>query len=202
MNPTRSETPHDFLADGMDHEGSDDAYDDADFEGLPPNTYQELEYRARQSTQQGEPIARLDRLNNNTVPHNVQDDESADLDDRGPPSSDYGLDDEDVIDLDKPEEQQTVTARHTQYAPRIRDEVTEREHWRQQRYGAGTVPLALRSPVASRPPAPSQGQTNALTGKASGIANKNGQRLPPAPSDLSSDVGALQARVAEVWTPY
>lgn len=182
----------------MDEVASDDFFDDTDLDGLPPNTYQELEQRARSSTQPAHAIAPGGSNVHIEGPGRLQRADFPPADDDDPPSSDYGLDDEDVIDLDKPEEEQTVTTRAPHVASRAQDEVTGREHWRQQRY----APSAVQRPF--RPPMMQQIPTAALSTPSASVAYVNGLQVPDTAEPLlpkggkATDIGALQARIAEV----
>lgn len=180
----------------------EDFFDDDDgFDDLPSNTLQELESRAFQATQQPAAIT------------NQQE----------PPSSDYGLEeDEEVIDLNAKPQQSNVAAAHSnaqiasrQYHPLPRpsqtsrppDEVTQREQWRQNRYGSA----AQHRLPAFRPPRPTSSSSNAVPIR--GSQQPQSQRpatpeilhVPPAASQsirdgdiTTNDMAALQQRIAEV----
>ena len=180
----------------------DDFFDDDDgLDDLPANTLQELETRAFQATQHHTITAANQKQS----------------------SSDYGLGDgdgeEEVIDLDAPPQANVVTARQPSQPPSTRfahqprasqysrppDEVTQREQWRQQRYG---VAAQHRLP-AFRPPRPSSAngyapQPGASQGPISQAQTPpaNGEQLvgvqPTSDSGPASDVAVLQARIAEV----
>lgn len=99
---------------GMDRDdNNDDNYFLADdFDDLPANTLQDLEYRAILSTQHVNPIVASGRqpheqnARRNTVRENrqppVRHESTITGSIEGPDGSDYGFDDEDVINLDEP----------------------------------------------------------------------------------------------------
>ena len=163
----------------------DDNYfnDDDDLDDLPSNTLQEIESKAFEATQK--PLAAAEQ----------------------PPSSDYGLeDDEEVIDLDAHPRAAVLTARPV-YTNQTVDEVTQREQWRQQRYG---VAAQHRLP-AFRPPRPTSSASHAEQLAASQteplqeirpLHSQDPQIIRPqeARSDdpAAPDVAALQAKIEEV----
>ena len=174
----------------------EDFFDDDDgLDDLPPNTLQDLENRARLSTQHAPQIAGAANAKST--------------------SSDYGLgDDEEVIDLDAHPERNVLTARQSSQRPlsnalsqappsqpRPQDEVTQREQWRLQRYGA-RPPNRL---PAFRPPRPTltNGRSSQAPSEQSTHANgePSASQAPPSPAVNEAqhlDVAALQARIAEV----
>ncbi|KAI9669297.1 MAG: hypothetical protein M1831_000332 [Alyxoria varia] len=188
----------------------DDSFDDTDFDQLPPNTLQELEQRARFSTQQKAPqlfpnASSLQPIaERNNVPNENGESFAED------PPSDYGLDDEDVIDLDAqpPAANPSFPQRPVRPVP---DEVTHREQWRQQRYGA--PPQFCRQPQSrntpfvqpfkngARPPASQATEQNGYHQPSqptqNGLPVQHISQKPQLPTELM-DPDMLQARIAEL----
>ena len=171
----------------MDEEAPDDYFDDADFDNLPPNTLQELEQKAFSSTQRNV-IEPVQQANLDTLSHG-----------NASPSSDYGLDDEDVIDLDA--QGNSLAPRFPRPAPpQPLDPATQREQWRRQRYAdpskVGAVPqlqplhtngnLSTHRHVVAQPTSSHQKvASDVVDVDAHGIGDEG-------------DFNALQARIAEV----
>ncbi|KAL9050819.1 MAG: hypothetical protein Q9162_006406 [Coniocarpon cinnabarinum] len=180
----------------------DDEYfdDDGGLDDLPSNTLQEIEARASKALQDPAAVADL----------------------QPPPSSDYGLqDDEEVIDLDAPPRSKVVTAwqnpqslaakgnetfQSSQHA-RPQDEVTQRENWRVQRYGAA----AQRRLPTFRPPRPTSSTGNTVLSQLSQQVQSQQQVAQPLRQTQTEagaqavngaattlDAAALQKRVAEL----
>lgn len=171
----------------MDEEAQDDYFDDADFDNLPPNTLQELEQKAFSSTQR-----------NVTAPLQPPNLETNDCGNASP-SSDYGLDDEDVVDLDA--QDNSLAARFPRSAPpQPLDPATEREQWRRQRYAdpskIGTVPQAQPLQTNGKLSTHRHGLAQA-TASHRKVAN-NVVDVDAAAVDAKEDVKALQARIVEV----
>ncbi len=124
----------------MDQDLQDDFDDDLDLDDLPANALNELEHKALQSTQRGATSRSIayDRLavESHQVPEYVQHERKEQFiqppgPETGyiePPSSDYGFDDEDVIDLDA---HPALTGQcYTKPVHKLLDEATQREQWR------------------------------------------------------------------------
>ena len=148
--------------------------DDLDLDDLPPNTLVELEQSAFQSTQ-----ALRSHNRNVAIPES--------------PSSDYGLEDEDVIDLDA--EQPHVEIRQHGIPTRPADEVTQREQWRQQRYSGQSAYLHQQQ-ESNYIPDPEKTQPQHQPVIASAIYQLGSQPISQNVNTL--DAGALQLRIAEV----
>ena len=134
-----------------DLDAEDDGYSDDDLDALPINAFHELQDNAVRSTQHALPRAQLPTLANSVRPgHNGvaggfnQFPTSADVNTpsahRGPtqPSSDYGEFDDDMLDgeIFNAAEQPALAAKYEQkLAGGDAGESTQREKWRQQRYG-------------------------------------------------------------------
>ena len=158
----------------MDQDLPDDFFtDDLDLDDLPPNTLAQFEQSAFLSTQ----------AKQTTRPKT--------------PDSDYGLEDEDVIDLNA---QQTFAGPHRPAIPFPRaDEIEERQNWRQNRYAEPAV-----YPVQ-------QSYNHTIQLAANGIRfgnTQHGQDVSESRPGISStqsdtiDVSALQQRIVEVSGPH
>lgn len=184
-----------------------DYLDDADLDDLPAKTLQELEQRALSSTQQmagprqvntsrNHGLGVLQASNSNGVPPKSNQSFG------DPSSSDYGFEDEDVIDLDAP--QPAIEAHSAKpNVPLQVDPASAREQWRHQRYA---IPSKLNPAVQSRPlesdgtlPTTSNKQLNGRPSvshqqrSAKDYMEVNGDTSVPA-----QDIIALQARISEV----
>lgn len=162
----------------MDQDLPDDFFiDDLDLDDLPVDTLVELEQAALRSTQANNRIAKYD-------PINVQS-----------PSSDFDLEEEDVVNLDA--QQSYASIRQPPPPSKPIDEVAQREQWRKRRYGAPgqneqdnrpsqpAINGGVRKPAVSISELPALSQPAAVTGST--------QLL-----DGNLDVSDLQRRIAEV----
>jgi len=183
----------------MDTDFQDDFFSDADLDDLPANTLIELEQRAFASTQR--PVQLIGNhseslelpqgfsaLGLNNLPQEGEQ-QLAEFD--------YGFDDDTIINLDEPAEQQHVAP--PQINRETSDEVVERDLWRRNRYGTA----ARATPQPSRGP-----QVHAKFRPPTLVASQSAHRqptngfVPPQHTEAYtlplSDVTALQARILEV----
>lgn len=180
------------IQNAIDHMDDDFFDDDDGLDDLPPNTLQELENRARLSTQHAQPLADAQKA----------------------ASSDYGFgDDEEVIDLDARPHANVLTARqpsqHASAHPLSQrrvplpttasDEVTQRERWRAQRYGATNQ---HRLP-AFKPPRASIAIGQAFQASSTQTSQANGRVAEPEAIENhddspNPDIEALRARITAV----
>lgn len=162
----------------MDDDLHDDFFeDDVDLDDLPANALDELEERAFLSTQ-----ARA------LVPPDVTN------------SSDYGLEDEDVINLDAQQHRN-----HANHGADLADKVTQREQWRLQRYGqvnqteqhrfAQNNELDQQQDAWNNAPGTAVSAQRPRTQHAQTNDPQGNSRRPP---DHGIDVTALQARILEL----
>ena len=192
MNKKESSTTS-HKQDAVGHVMDDDFFDDDDgLDDLPENTLQDLEDAARRFTQHTQSIARAE----NTT------------------SSDYGLgDNEETVDLDANTHANVATLRKSnQHLPidklpqrrdsqplKEPDEVSEREQWRAQRYGAASQ---QRLP-AFKAPRPNPSTVRQLQAPAAQKLQANGYNRGPQvveSDDHSEDSksNALEAKIVAV----
>ena len=184
----------------MEGDVQDESFDDADLDDLPPNTLQALEEGALLSKQQK---ARPGQVNNRSNHSSGYDEYVQNLQNTygKPPSSDYGFEDEDVIDLDA--QQPTTEANFAKSVARQNlDEATAREQWRQQRYAAPskTGAAAQTQPLRTTTALPTS-QNLQTNGHAVAHQQKPVVNLIEDVEDASGppqDVNALYARISEV----
>lgn len=163
----------------MDLDLQDGAFSDPDLDDIPVNTFKELEEQAIQASQRP-PII------------NAQQRHRA-------PLSDYGLEDEDdeVINLDDPQSRDrdfgTLAESH------FRDELTEREQWRRNRYSDPASRPAFQHDTVTGPNTQPLGVTTAEQ-RYNETAAKNGFEAEEA-NGVLGDFGACQARIEEVRCP-
>ena len=195
----------------MDQDLQNDFDDDLDLDDLPANALNELEHRALQSTQRGATsrsiaygrLAVESHQVHEYVQHGRKEQyiqppglETGYIE---PPSSDYGFDDEDVIDLDAhPAFTEQCYAKPVH---KLLDEATQREQWRQQRYGAPPLQgqrdvqqfqLAAENSYALEPYTRDQLEQD--------VANEELLGKKEAISEAPQfDVTLLQARIKEVY---
>ena len=195
--------------------GSDeeDGYSDDDLDALPPNDFLELQQLAIQSTQKQRANGKLELPNQHGrsahVPISARDSVNPQKTFPQEPSSDYGnIDDEildgDILEVNNERRPQPFSDGQTTSAFR---EATQRESWRQQRYGA---PNRLQQPYQ-----PSDGlqkqAANTLQQRLdledSGYTeNQNDELMLDAPYERNQlqdtsqveDIDTLQTKVAEV----
>ena len=199
----------------------DEGYSDDDLDALPDHTFHELQEKAFSSTQQ--PIARpqlpalrqpprddphglaggFGRLSvpgasaHASNPHNFQ-----------TPSSDYGDFDDEMLDgeIFDAAELPILAARYDTRAIEERvGETTQREHWRQQRYGlpppdARTAEQHTRQQGAASISGPNVAIPNAKYNDVQirGPVRQEARDSIPEPFQGLADVGALQAQVQKV----
>ena len=185
----------------------DDYFDDTAFDQLLPNTLQELEQRARRSTQHSATRSVNPHqvvAERNSPPH----EDRTSFAENSP--SDYGLDDEDVVDLDAQSPATEPSFAQDPVRP-IPDEATQREQWRQQKYGAPALfrrqPQSTNTPFVQplknelRPPALQAIQQNGYLQPLQPTKNElpvqHTSSTPPLPTELM-DSDMLQARIVEV----
>lgn len=185
----------------------DDGYSDDDLDALPVNAFNELQEDAVRFTQQ--PAAKprpIVPTTERSIPANITGgfgrlsvgpDVAAYH--KGPqePSSDYGDFDDEMLDgeIFDGANQSTTYERARSAVPM--GESTQREQWRQQRYGA---PLTNPNYQVQQQPVPSQLSANH---PARSILPNAGKAVPPVPlepptSPVSTDVASLQAQVAKL----
>ncbi|CAD6578813.1 MAG: hypothetical protein ASARMPREDX12_008979 [Alectoria sarmentosa] len=187
-----------------DQAGEDDDYSDDDLDALPDHAFHELQETAIQSTQPSlNPQVQLP-----TLKHSAR--LAGGLGLLSAPSSDYGDFDEEMLDgeiFDAAEEPTLVTRCEADTGGKEPGELTQREQWRLQHYGAnlpkpgpleehqrvdqhGDIGVPLFNDNYSRGlNATSQG------GKAVGLVNQNPTGLP---TQGSADVNALQVEVQKL----
>lgn len=194
----------------MDKDVQDDFDDDFNLDELPDDALNELEYRALRSTQQKPTLTSVayDQLavNGHQVQEYVEHEREKqfahqpgpETDYVEPPSSDYGFDDEDVIDLDA--HPAFAEQCFTKPARNLFDEVIQREQWRQQRYVTparqGQREVQQFQPAAAKSHAVEPYTRDQLEKDvAEEESHRKQESIPEAPQ---FDVALLQARIKEV----
>ena len=205
----------------MDYaDDQDDVFGDADFDDLPPNTLQALEQRAlsftqQQAAQSSAPPSQTppDVLNGIHAARNNSNHASQ----RNPNPAgaqhfdDYGFDDEDVINLDdqQPFSKSNAFSRPTPTPPQqkpVVDQVTQREQWRLNKYGAQAQPRLHGS--INQKPLQAAGRLPTRPFQQEARPHENGKQavnhiaVPQASTNDETsqalDVQGLQARITEV----
>jgi len=163
----------------MDEDYQDDSFaDDIDLDDLPADALEELEEKA---------VFISTQARNHVASHGYAAHET---------SSDYGLEDEDVIDLGAP-----VSFAHTNYVKltgRPGDDVSGSEKWRQQGYGRDSHDLMQRDTLRHE----SKDDLGQAVGAFAPMSVNKAQPEYIEPMDgvqeQQIDVSALQARIHEV----
>lgn len=197
----------------MDEVQGDDGYSDDDLDALPAAAFHELQENAIRYTQQPQNHASVQPI------HRPLTKPSTDLT-RGigglswgglksqqghapanpePPSSDYGDFDDEMLDgeiFDAAEQPTVPVSRSNAALGRVAGDSTQREEWRQQRFG---VPLHPRGYEEPRNPHKSQGEITMQN--YIGVKNASYRGHQPDGMLLSQggeDVESLQAQIQEV----
>ena len=202
----------------------DDRYSDDDLDGLPDHAFHELQEKAFRSTQQQStsvqppvlrqlprqkqlgPAPSFDRraVANATVRNNDQHGYQ-------PPSSDYGDFDDEMLDgeIYDAAEQPGFAAEHgTTFIGENAGESTQREQWRQQRYGIPPAPsrapeIHLKEPKITGVPFINQvtHNVNYNSVRAMTLGPPEAGAIDKGPSQSGTDAEALQAQVRMVSSP-
>lgn len=198
----------------------DDGYSDDDLDALPDYAFHELQEDAVRSTQQ--PREKLPTLRPPPRPHpsdltgglgrlsvGKPSVIANDPDNFQPPSSDYGEFDDEMLDgeiFDAAEQPALAAKFDVRATDQITSESSQREQWRQQRYGA--QPFEPRAPepyareksaalVPFRDLAVPQQKHNSVQGT-DAVRSQGGDASVQPPPHGVADVEALQAQIQKV----
>ena len=209
-----------------DQDEGEDGYSDDDLDALPDHAFDELQENAVKSTQQPATHAQIPALKDQRKPQaidlavgfgqvSIGATGGQKLGQRAlpPPSSDYGDFDDEMLDgevldgdaLNTPPVFNASTAHDIFVADRLAGESTQRENWRQDRYGGfQTKPEAYIAPTGTQPATkvPSINDTThhrlqdpPYAGHSS-VSARHEATTPARPQQ--EDVEALQAQVQKV----
>ena len=191
----------------------DDGYSDDDLDALPHDTFHKLQQDAFISTKQSSrpnhgldnPDSRLQAKASGALAGGVErlsvagNFPSFDQEFPQHPSSDYGDLDDEMLDgeiYDAAAESRIDPIQASRAAGLPYGESTQREQWRQQRYGVPVSSLRTESPGVSAKPLMNNG-TNGFT-----VESRGPHKDPPTPDDgnpnRQADIEALHAQVIKV----